>query len=61
MDANTKKGIEEISKLGERDRERFYDVLEEKTNHSTVDTIKAMTMIAGWFKKSNELKSKGII
>lgn len=61
MDANTKKGIEEILKLSERDGERFYGVLEERTNHSTADTIKAMVMIAGWFKKSNELKSKGII
>lgn len=61
MDANAKRGIEEILKLSESDRKKFFDVLEERTNHNTADTIKAMTMIAGWFKKSSELKKQGII
>lgn len=62
MNANTKKGIEEMLKLNERDRETVYTMLEERgASHGAVDTVKAMVMIAGFFKKSEDLKKQGLI
>lgn len=59
MDANAKKGIEELVKLNQRDRETVYSMLEERgASRKAIDTIQAMVMIAGWFKKSAEIQKQ---
>ena len=59
MDTNAKKGIEELVKLNQRDRETVYSMLEERgASHRAIDTIQAMVMIAGWFKKSTEIQKQ---
>ena len=61
MDTNTKRGIEELTKNNERDRETVYVMLEERgASQGAVDTVKAMVMIVEIFNKSRIIKELGI-